>query len=154
MRDVVKQFRGAVTKAKKGWTQASLIVSDDYPEWKVDVLKWMQEQYSAGGGFSKLFMKDLKTWAGKNVKDKKLMSETMKFASFIKKETEDVGPVAMEVQLPFDQTATLEEVSAYIIKQANIPQLTIIKLGSEEAAAVPERTADNSSPGSPASWFH
>jgi leucyl-tRNA synthetase len=153
LRDTLKRFRNSTVKAKKGWTKASIIVSDAYPEWKVNMLQWMQEQYSAESGFAKTFMKDMKTWSGQNVKEKKLMSETMKFASFTQKEVEEVGVMAMEVHLPFDQKAILDTMSDYIQKQINVPELDVIRLGSEEASEVPERNAGLSSPGKPCIWF-
>ncbi len=68
LRESLKKFRGLAGKAKKGWKTASIAVTDPYPQWKVDTLKCMPEQT----GFSNSFMKDLKTWTGQNVSNKKL----------------------------------------------------------------------------------
>ena len=44
-----------------------------------------------------------------------LIKNTMQFACFfVKREVEDVGPVAMETSLPFDQKAILEQSAAYL----------------------------------------
>ena len=149
----VRRFRNSAVKAKKGWKEASIIVTDEYPEFKVNVLKWMQDQYNTESGFPKTFMKDLKAWAGKNIAEKKLMSQTMQFASFTKKEVEEVGVMAMDSQLPFDQKALLDDMMDYITKQTDVPQMDVIKIGTEAGSNVPERTADNSSPGKPCMWF-
>ena len=139
---------------KKGWSKAAILVCDSYPEWKINVLKWMQEQYSAETGFPATFMKDLKGWTGTNVEDKKLIKLSMQFASFVKREAEDVGPMAMDVQLPFDQKAILSEALEFIKKQVNVTELDIIKLGVDDTADVPDKLASNVMPGKPHLWLH
>ena len=111
LRDNLKNFRQHAGKAKKGWTKSTILVTDSYPEWKVNVLLMMQEKYD--NGFPADFMKQLKVWC-KDLPDKKLIKNTMQFASFTKREVEDVGPVAMETSLPFDQKAILEQSTAYL----------------------------------------
>lgn len=153
LRDSLKSFRAQAGKAKKGWTKASIVVSDAYPQWKVDVLRWMQTQYQEATGFPESFMKDLKDWAADSVEDKKLVKLTMQFASFAKKEVEDVGPVAMDTELPFDQKTILDEVVEYVMKQINVPELDVIKLGSSDASDMPDRVAENATPGNPYLWI-
>jgi leucyl-tRNA synthetase len=151
LRDSLKKFRGLAGKAKKGLKAASIVVTDSYPQWKVDTLKWMQEQHSAETGFSKSFMKDLKTWTGQNVSDKKMIKFTMQFSSFMKSEVEEVGKVAMDIHLPFDQVAILEASMKYIKAQLQIEELDILKL--ENAEGVPERIADQVIPAKPYLWL-
>merc|ERR1712038_647433 len=117
LRDSLKFFRAQMGKAKKGWNQASVLVIDSYPEWKVNTLKFMQELYD--DGFPPDFMKQLKSWAS-GLPDKKLIKFTMQFASFTKKEVEDVGPVAMETSLPFDQCKTVQGAITYIKGQLGL----------------------------------
>jgi leucyl-tRNA synthetase len=154
LRDTLKNFRAQQGKAKKGSTKASILVSDDYPQWKIDTLTWMHGKYDAETGFNATFMKDLKTWTGSNP-DKKMIKFTMQFASFIKKEVEDVGSMAMDVQLPFDQKEILLASDGYIKSQLNVTELDIINLRDTEGAAadVPERTKENVSPGKPVLWL-
>ena len=153
LRESTRIFRTQSGKAKKAWSKASIVVSDAYPQWKVNLLLWMKEQYDPERGFPSTFMKDLKLWAGKSAGGKKQVSLSMKFASFAKKEVEDVGEIAMDVQLPFDQSVILGEALEYIKKQTNIAELNIIKIGSGEASEVPERVADGITPGKPSLWF-
>jgi leucyl-tRNA synthetase len=149
----MKIFRGQVGKAKKGWKEASILICDSYPDWKVRTLKWLQEQHD-GQPFSASFMQDLKAWSSENVTDKKLIKYTMQFASFIKKEVEEVGTVAMDTELPFDQKAILESSASYIQAQLNISGLQFIRLGDSDATkTVPERVAENVSPGKPFLWL-
>lgn len=154
LRDTLKNFRAQQGKAKKGSTKASILVSDDYPQWKIDTLIWMQGKFDADTGFNATFMKDLKTWTGSNP-DKKMIKFTMQFASFIKKEVEDVGSMAMDIQLPFDQKEILVASDGYIKSQLNVTELDIINLRDTEGAAsdVPERTKENVSPGKPVLWL-
>jgi hypothetical protein len=78
----------------------------------------------------------------------------MQFASFIKKEVEDVGSMAMDIQLPFDQKEILLASDGYIKSQLNVTELDIINLSDTEGAAdVPERTKENVSPGKPVLWL-
>lgn len=149
LRDSLKQFRTQVGKAKKGWEKASIVYTDEYPQWKVDVLTWMKTQYN--GEFANTFMKDLKGWTGKNLTDKKMIKFAMQFASFRKKEVEDVGESAMDIKLPFDEKELFGVSIAYMKSQLNLPDLDIVKL-SEIEGTMP-KNADNIEPGKPTLWL-
>jgi leucyl-tRNA synthetase len=151
LRDSLKHFRTQVGKAKKGWEKASILVCDVYPQWKIDTLVWMQTQYK-DGSFAESFMKDLKDWSSTAVIDKKMVKLTMQFASFRKKEVEDVGPAALDIRLPFDQAAIMTESLSYMKSQLNLDDLNIIKLG-EDDVEVPERVTENVEPGKPHLWL-
>jgi leucyl-tRNA synthetase len=149
LRDSLKQFRTLAGKAKKGWTKATILVSDTYPQWKIDTLMWMQSQYK-DGEFSASFMKDLQGWTKENVSDKKMIKLTMQFASYMKNEVLDVGPVALDVQLPFDQKEVLEPALKYIQSQLAIPDIDVAKIEDSDA---PDRLRENVTPGKPTMWF-
>jgi leucyl-tRNA synthetase len=152
LRDNLKTMRQQVGKAKAGFTKSSVLVTDSYPQGKIDVLLMMQEKYD--NGFPADFMKQLKGWC-KNLPDKKLVKNTMQFASFTKKEVEDVGPVAMETTLPFDQKSIMEDSIAYLKSQLNIDNLDVIKLEDSDASAdVPDRMKEIVVPGKAYLWFH
>jgi leucyl-tRNA synthetase len=156
MRDAIKYFRGQQGKAKKGWNTASILVSDSYPQWKIDTLMWMQGQYNGDtASFPDSFMKDLKDWTGKNIQDKKMLKFTMQFASFMKAEVETVGSMAMDVQLPFDQKETFVASERYINSQLSVPHVNVIRLGTDDegAADVPEGVAEIVTPGKPSLWL-
>lgn len=156
LRDSMKNFRAQAGKAKKGWKQVSVLVSDTYPQWKVDLLTWLQTQYdSSTGQFPSTIMKNLKEWTGANTKDKKMIKFAMQFGSFAKEEAMDVGEAALDVQLPFDQKDILSENISYIKSQINVPEINIVKIGdgSDAAAEVPDRMVENVSPGKPSLWF-
>jgi len=157
LRITLKQFRGSVGKAKKGsFEKASILIRDGYPQWKVDVLKFLQEEYIEGSGFPPTLMSDLKKWASTNIEEKKLMKNAMQFASFVKKEVEEVGTMAMDIQLPYDQQAILNEAKRYFEVQLNVPEIDTINMDedTEAAAAVPEKKADIATPGKPHLWLH
>lgn len=126
-------------------------MSDVYPQWKIDTLTWMQEQYK-DGAFSDSFMKDLKVWSGKNVSDKKMIKFVMQFASFRKKEVEDVGEAAMDIHLPFDQKSIFVQSMNYVKSQLNINDLDIIKMGEDETE-VPQKVSEQVEPGQPGLWL-
>lgn len=151
LRDSLKHFRTQAGKAKKGWQLASILLSDDYPQWKIVTLRWMQDQYK-DGAFSDSFMEDLKDWSGKAVADKKMVKFTMQFASFRKKEVDDVGQSALDIRLPFDQRAIMLESLSYMKSQLNLDELNIVKLG-EDAHDVPDRINENVEPGKPYLWL-
>ena len=151
LRDSLKKFRGISGKAKKGWSSASIVVTNSYPEWKVNVLKFMQEQYSDGSGFPTTFMKDMKKWSGENVTDKRMIKESMQFASFVRNEANEVGRVALDLELPFDQYAILEVSLTYLKSQLNLPDMDILDLDTVED--IPERVAGQVSPGRPHLWI-
>ena len=151
LRDSLKKFRTQVGKAKKGWKSASILISDVYPQWKIDTLTWMQGQYK-DGAFANTFMKDLKGWSTANISEKKMIKLVMQFASFRKKEVDDVGEAAMDTVLPFDQKTIFVESMKYIQSQLNIDELDIIKLG-EDDTEVPERVSEQVEPGKPHLWL-
>ena len=151
LRDSLKSFRAQCGKAKKGWKEVSVLVTDSYPVWKLDTLKWMQEQYD--NGFSPDFMKKLKEWTTA-LPDKKLIKFTMQFASFTKKEVEDVGPTAMDLVLPFDQKVIFVDSSNYLKSQLNLDAINVIKLNDVDSSiSVPDRIIENVAPGKAYLWF-
>lgn len=151
LRSTLKKCRSQAGKAKKAINKASIVVADSYPQWKVDTLLWMQGQYDDATGLPDSFMKDLKGWAGKNVTDKKQVKFTMQFASFMKSEAVEVGKVALDVQLPFDQSSILNESLSYLKAQLNLENLDVVKV--EEAEGIPERIAEQVTPGMPYLWL-
>ena len=153
LRATLKKTRSQVGKAKKAFAKASVVVADSYPQWKVDTLTWMQDQYdeSITGSFPATFMKDLKAWAGANVSDKKQMKFTMQFAAFMKNEVAEVGKVALDVQLPFDQASILNESLQYLKSQLNLENLDVVKVDAAEG--IPDRVAEQVTPGSPTMWL-
>jgi leucyl-tRNA synthetase len=120
-------------------------------------LLWMQEQYNQeSGSFGESFMKDLKDWSTAAVSDKKMVKFTMQFVSFRKKEVEDVGITALDIRLPFDQTAILLESLSYIQSQLNVAAtIDMIKLedNDDTTNSIPDRIIENVEPGKPYLWF-
>ena len=96
LRSSLKNFRGQAGKAKKGWKTATILVAEEYPQWKVDALLWMQSKYNHG--FPSTFMADLKEWSTTSVTDKKQVKNTMQFVSFMKREVDDVGEMGMDIR--------------------------------------------------------
>ena len=153
LKDSTKLFRAQAGKAKKGWKEVSIVVTDQYPDWKIDVLKFLETQYDKETKeFPKTIMKELKGWTGANMKDKKMIKFAMQFASFQIAEVKEVGEAALDVQLPFDQQGLLNQSLEYIKSQINVSEINTIKIGGEEAG-VPERIIENVTPGKPTLWF-
>lgn len=153
LRDSLKNFRTSAGKAKKGWKNATILVAEEYPQWKVDALLWMQTKYNyTNGSFPETFMHDLKEWSTASDSDKKKVKLVMQFVSFMKKEVEDVGEMGMDIKCPFDQLAIMNESLAYIKSQLNLEELRV-GLVDDEKLAVPEGTARNVAPGKPVLWM-
>ena len=153
LRDSLKSFRTSAGKAKKGWKAATILVAEDYPQWKVDALLWMQSKYDKStGSFPDTFMKDLKEWTTTSVTDKKKIKLTMQFVSFMKKEVDDVGESGMDIKLPFDQFAIINESTAYIKSQLNLEEVGVGSVGDQELE-VPEKIVGNVMPGKPFLWM-
>jgi leucyl-tRNA synthetase len=152
LRDNIKSMRQQAGKQKKAFEKSSILVIDSYPQWKVDVLLMMQETYNKNNGFPQDFMKHLKGWCA-NLSDKKLIKNTMQFASFTKNEVEEVGPVAMETTIPFDQRAIMEDSIDYLKSQLNLQSIDIINLDNSDAE-IPDRLRENVVPGKAYLWFH
>ena len=153
LRDSLKTFRTSADKAKKKTTTAKILVTDSYPEWKNETLLWMHNQYDEGTqSFSSTFMKDLKGWASS--KDKKMIKLTMQFASWMKREVEDVGAMAMDIKMPYDQKKILVESEQYLMSQLKMEKIEVINLSTaEDISMIPSRTVDNVNPGKPVLWL-
>jgi hypothetical protein len=93
----------------------------------------------------------MKKWSGQNVTDKRLIKDVMQFASFMRDESNEVGRVALDLELAFDQYAILEVSLTYLKSQLNIPELDILDLKTVED--VPDRVAGQVSPGGPHLWI-
>ncbi|KAL7570499.1 hypothetical protein ACA910_004279 [Epithemia clementina (nom. ined.)] len=155
LRSALKQFRTQAGKIKKGWSAVSIVYSDSYPQWKIDVLTWLQSQYK-DGAFKPTLMKDIKDWTSQHFSDKKMIKLAMQFAAFVQTEVNDVGEAALDVQVPFDQQEALAENVNYIKSQlSGVTEIDIIKVGGDEAAGkeVPDRVSENVTPGKPTLWF-
>lgn len=150
IRKSLRFFRNTMGKAKKGWTTVSIVINEKYPDWKIQVLEWIQSQYNEGA-FPSTFMKDLKTWASQTM-DKKMMKNAMQFASFRMKEVQEIGITAMDIQLPFDQKQTFVDSLDYIKSQLDVSELDVIGL-PDDSAGVPERVSDRVEPGTPQLWI-
>lgn len=150
LRDSLKNFRASAGKAKKGWKTATILVAEDYPQWKTDALIWMQSKYN--DGFPDTFMADLKDWSTTSVADKKQVKSVMQFVSFMKKEVEDVGEMGMDIKCPFDQLSILKESKAYIQSQLGLEEVGVCSVDDPEIS-VPEKTSQNVTPGKPFLWL-
>eukprot|EP00956_Cyclotella_meneghiniana_P021892 scaffold40578_cov72-Cyclotella_meneghiniana.AAC.6 len=138
LRSSLKNFRGQAGKAKKGWKTATILVAEEYPQWKVDALLWMQSKYD--NGFPSTFMADLKEWSTTSVTDKK------------QREVDDVGEMGMDIRCPFDQLAILNESKAYLKSQLGIDELGVGSVLDADLA-VPDKTSQNVTPGKPYLWI-
>ena len=153
LRESVRLFRIQAGKAKKGTSSASIVITNSFPQWKVDTLTFLLSLYK-DGRFPDDFTSILKDWCQK-LEDKKLVKVVMQFASFTKKEVEEVGLIAMETSLPFDQEFIILESLKYIKSQLNFDNLNVINLsvGTELSHQVPERFAESVVPGKPGLWL-
>lgn len=153
LRDSIKTFRAQAKKAKKGTTQGTILLTDSYPEWKVTTLEWMQTLYT--DSFTSDFMTILKTWVMTSFPDKKTAKFAMQFASWIKKEVEDVGPMAMDIQMPYDQKFILMQSRNYIEAQLKLKNIEIINIITDSHDhKIPDKIIQNVSPGRPYLWMH
>src|SRR5688500_13450490 len=115
----------------------------------------MAHQHNTDTGFPATFMNDLKTYASETIDDKKMTKLCMQFASFVKKEVEEVGAAAMDVQLPIDQKTVLYECVKYIQVQLDISEIDIINLDvdTDAAAGVAANKVEVTTPGKPQLWL-
>jgi len=145
----LKNARQMVGKSKVKPTEGAFVVKSTYNEWRVETLEWMEAQYH-DGAFGESFKDDMKAWAS-SLPDKKNMKNVMQFASFVKKEVDEVGDRwPMEVQVPFDQKQILVESLSYIQKQLNLEKFSVLAVGVDELPeALQEKQLINCQPGKP-----
>ena len=89
-----------------------------------------------------------------SLEDKKNMKNVMQFASFVKKEVEEVGDRwPMEIEVPFDQKQILSESLQYIQKQLNLEKFSVMLVGADELPdTLQEKQMMNCQPGKPYLW--
>jgi len=153
--DTMKNFRILHGKAKKGANRGTIVIGESYPDWKVDVLKFMHSSFNFETmSFPESFIPDLKQWTAE-FSDKKLVKQSMQFAAFIKKEVSDVGPAAMDLQMPYDQRSVITASAKYITKQLGLVEnVKVLVLGDHGCEAVPDRVQELATPGRPYLWMH
>lgn len=158
IRDAIKQFRAQASKAKKGCTTATILVTDSYPQWKKDTLIWMQSVYNENkGSFPGTFMADLKTWTTQSFTDKKLMKFVMQFSSWAKREVDEVGEAAMDVNMPYNQKEILEGSAKYIEGQLKVSEkveIVLLEENDDKGLKIPDKVVQNVTPGRPYLWMH
>jgi leucyl-tRNA synthetase len=156
IRDAIKQFRAQASKAKKGCNTATVLITDSYPQWKTDTLLWMQALFKDNNAnFPNTFMADLKQWATSSFSDKKMMKFVMQFASWMKREVSEVGDMAMDVNMPYDQKEILVANQRYIEAQLKLPNgVEIVNLEEEHGLKIPDKILQNVTPGRPYLWMH
>jgi len=142
LRDALKRFRQQIIKTKKKSTYNTILVTNSYSQWKVDTLQYMQANYP----FQNDFLSNLK----KSTSNKKMLKQTMQFASWIKKEVADVGVLAMDTTMPYDQKEILDSNQNYIQKQLKLEHIEIKLL---EDVDVPPKIKEVVSPGRPYLWL-
>jgi len=146
----LKNARQTVSKAKQKPTEGAFVVTKEYSDWRIATLQWMEGRYSDDTGFSETFKDDMKAYAS-SLPDKKNMKNVMQFASFVKKEVEEVGSRwPMELQVPFDQKQILSESLTYIQKQLNLEKFSVYEIGVDELPeGLQEKLLTNCQPGKP-----
>uniref|UniRef100_A0A7R9UHB7 leucine--tRNA ligase n=1 Tax=Pinguiococcus pyrenoidosus TaxID=172671 RepID=A0A7R9UHB7_9STRA len=154
----IKDFRRSTAKksGKKGSapakasTSAAIFVSVEWVDWKQMVLAYMRSVYDQNGSsFPPTFNKDLKGFLMEEENGlKPQMKSAMQFGNYIKPIVEEMGPVAMAEQSPFDQEELLRQHAEYIAKQLELETVRVY-LASDTSAPGPDRTKAQAEPGRP-----
>lgn len=156
LRDAVKNCRQqSIKQSSPKKPNTKILVTNSYPTWKINTLHFMHEQFnSETNKFPSDFMKQLKTWSATNVTDKKMIKFTMQFASWMKREVEEVGPMAMDINVPYNQFDILQNNLKYISAQINKENVEVYELSDGNNADIPDKVLENVSPGRPYLWLH
>jgi len=151
----LKNFRNSKGKAKGKPTKAFVYVVDQYPEWKVATLKFMQEVYEevGGGEFAGVLMKRLKPFCTQNPDLKKMTKQVMQFAAWIRDEIKDRGQEAMDMSLPFNQTEVLQSNLDYLKKSICLEDVAVYNL-SDPSVPGPDNKKALAGPGQPYLYCH
>jgi len=154
LKDTLKNFRSSKGKAKGKCSSAYVYVADQYPDWKISTLEFMQKSYSnAGDQFDKAFMKDLKNFCGSSPDIKKQTKQIMQFAAWIKNEVSDRGSEAMDLSLPFNQKEVLEANLTYLKTSLDLTELIIYNLSDSDVPG-PDNKKALAGPGQPSLYLH
>ena len=144
----LKNFRQVVTKSKKKISSIFVMVADKYPEWKNDALDWMQAN-KGNIEDSKVFMGDLKKWAG-SLPDKKNTKNVMQFVSFVRKEYMEGEKDALDKVMHYDQKELFASSITYLQSQLGVQDISVVNLtkdGKPEACS--DKAAEGVGPGKP-----
>ncbi|CAM9199743.1 unnamed protein product [Ascophyllum nodosum] len=144
----LRTFRTTAQKSKAAVKSGHVYVASSYPQWKQDTLSHLRQCLEDNGGkeFAPDVIKGLKAFTAGAGFDKKQSQAAMQFAAFVKAEYEEAGPQALESTLPFDQTAILEENTAYIRDSLGVEEVRILDAEGEEGDA---RKKSSAEPGRP-----
>jgi len=156
LRDAVKNFRAqSLKQASPKKPNTKILVTDSYPTWKINTLHFMHEQFNnETNTFPSDFMKQLKTWTNSNITDKKMIKFTMQFASWMKREVEEVGAMAMDINMPYNQYDILKNNLKYISAQIKRENVEVCEVGDGNTAGAPDKIFENVTPGRPYLWLY
>ncbi|KAG5179721.1 leucyl-tRNA synthetase [Tribonema minus] len=145
----LRNFRNTVGKSKTPPTKGQVLVAMEYPQWKKETLLYLQSvPKTESGAFPDDFMAGLRAFAAQKNFDKKQQQGLMQFAAFVRAQYDEAGPSALDVTLPYDQRAVLEENLEYARSALALEVLTIHIVG-EDGCPGNERLWQLTSPGHP-----
>jgi leucyl-tRNA synthetase len=134
-------------EALKPPSQGIVYVAKEYPPWQRSVLTSLRNMYVEKGNVfpeSKEVMATLKS----DEAVKKHMKKLMPFVAYVKERVAKDGVGAMDLSVPFDETAILMDNLGYLVKAIDLQDISI-KPSSEAEAKIQEDCA----PGKPLSVF-
>merc|ERR1711957_75644 len=87
---------------------------------------------------------------------KKMIKNVMQFASFMKREADEVGTAALELRMPYDQKAILVDSLQYINSQIGRDEPIVINMDTDGEAGqkIPDKVPSNVTPGKPYLWLN
>lgn len=147
-----KKGKGAVVSGVKP-LGLKIVVATQYPEQNQKVLKFLQAQYDTA---TNSFPKDLAAKVGKDESlvpkgDKKAMQRVMPFLQWVAQEVKARGVEAMDLHMPFDEAAVLNENLAFLCSSLDLPEVVILTV--DEVDGADKDAAAKATPGTPICLF-
>ncbi|XP_047126079.1 leucine--tRNA ligase, cytoplasmic isoform X1 [Hydra vulgaris] len=155
--DCSREFRlrlkNMLTTRKKGSPEvvkpncASVYIAKEYPPWQKTVLLVLRRLYETNNN-SFPDNKEVMAICKDEEMVKKHMKKLMPFVAYVKDRVQSEGASAMDLTVPFDETAVLTENLAYLLKSVELEKIEI-KPSSDAEAKIQEECL----PGRPYSVF-
>ena len=120
---VMKKLNKGKGKAPVRLAKVVLTLTEEWPAWQKGVLSTLHEYFKEGAiPENAVLLARLKkndALAGANMK------EVMPFVQMVKTEAADLGELAFELKLPFDERQLYEEAKEYIAIQFGVPEVIV-----------------------------
>ncbi|GBG27535.1 Leucine--tRNA ligase, cytoplasmic [Hondaea fermentalgiana] len=137
-KEVKQRKKKNAANANEPIRKVQIVVNDKYPAYQEAVFKFLASKYDAETrSFPDDIMKQLKDACKTDDLLKKNMKDVMKTAAQTMMSAQELGPQALELSVPYDQRAVLEENREYVTSAMDMDEFEVVAAEENDAACSP-----------------